>query len=185
MFYTNTHKSYSELSLKDVHEETLKYTNIFEPTLFEVIELKEYEENCIKFEDKYVVSKEWLSYMFIKNVYKLIKFNVNIDYLTLNMYINTFPEKFVPLKFTIRNSSNKTKIIHFKSIRTCGYLSEIDLDNYYIVPISNLEIKTNKELLILSNEEFDKLLDKLPNEEIDKYKRYLFELYGSEIISKI
>lgn len=185
MIYSNNHKSYSELSLKDIHEETLKYTNIFEPTLFEIITLKEYEDNCIKYDGKYIVSKEWLSYIFIRNVYKLIKFNVNIEYLTLNMYINTFPEMFVPLKFTIRNSSDKVKLIHFKKIKTCGYLNEIDLDNYYIVPINNLNINVNKELLILSNEEFEKLLDKLPNEEINKFKRYLFELYGSEIISKI
>ena len=185
MFYSNNHKSYSELSLKDIHEETLKYANIFEPTLFEIINIKDYEENCIKFDDKYIVSKEWLSYIFVKNVYKLIKFNVNIDYLTLNMYINTFPEMFIPLKFTIRNSSDKVKIIHYKTIRTCGYLNEIDLDNYYIVPIGNLNIKVNKELFILSNDEFEKLLDKLPNEEINKFKKYLFEIYGSEIINKM
>jgi hypothetical protein len=171
--------------LKDIHEETLKYTNIFEPTLFEIIGLKDYEENCIKYGDKFIVSKEWLSYVFIRNVYKLIKFNVNIDYLTLNAYINTFPEMFVPLKFVIRNNSDKVKIIHFKTIKTCGYLNEIDLDNYYIVPINNLNIKVNKELLILSNEEFEKLLDKLPNEEIHRFKRYLFEMYGSEIINNI
>ena len=70
MFYANKHKCYSELSLKELHEETIKYTNVFEPTLFETITIDEYKENVIIYKDNYIVSKEWLAYVFNKNIYK-------------------------------------------------------------------------------------------------------------------
>ena len=92
---------------------------------------------------------------------------------------------FIPVKFTIRNYSEKIKILHDKQLKKCYYINDFELDNYYIVPIQNLNVDSNMYLHVFTQEEFNILLEKLPEKEIKAYKQYLFEYAGSDILVEL